>query len=115
LGGELWGKAYQGLKPLSSCCVLAGLPKQQQLQKQILRLRRRMTTEKQRQRQQQQQIRGFFASLRMTTLFTLTAGVEGGFADDGGYAGAEELDGVREFVVGEGGDAHLKADAGDAA
>jgi len=38
-----------------------------------------------------------------------------GFADDGAYSGAEEFDGVREFVVGEGGDAHLEADAGDAA
>ena len=38
-----------------------------------------------------------------------------GFADDGGYSGAEEFDGVHEFVVGEGGDAHLEADAGDAA
>ena len=38
-----------------------------------------------------------------------------GFADDGGYAGAEEFDGVGEFVVGEGGYAHLEADAGDAA
>jgi len=40
---------------------------------------------------------------------------EQGFADDGGYAGTEEFDGVHEFVVGESGDAHLKADAGDAA
>ena len=38
-----------------------------------------------------------------------------GFADDGGYASAEELGGVEELGVGEGGDAHLKADAGDAA
>ena len=45
----------------------------------------------------------------------LELGGEQGTADDGGYAGAEEFDGVREFVVGEGGDAHLEADAGDAA
>jgi len=38
-----------------------------------------------------------------------------GFADDGAYAGAEEFDGVHESVVTEGGDAHLEADAGDAA
>src|SRR5882757_5012373 len=38
-----------------------------------------------------------------------------GFADDGSYASAEEIDGVREFVVGQRGDAHLEADAGDAA
>src|SRR5438034_221714 len=44
----------------------------------------------------------------------LELGGEQGTADDGGYAGAEEFDGVREFVVGAGGDAHLEADAGDA-
>ena len=32
----------------------------------------------------------------------LELGGEQGTADDGGYAGAEEFDGVREFVVGEG-------------
>ena len=38
-----------------------------------------------------------------------------GFADDGGYAGAEEFDGVHHFVVGEGGYGHLEGEAGDAA
>ncbi len=38
-----------------------------------------------------------------------------GLADDRGYLGAEEFDGVHEFVVAEGGDAHLEADARDAA
>src|SRR5438045_784252 len=38
-----------------------------------------------------------------------------GFADDGGYAGAEEFDGMHESVVAQGGDAHLETDAGDAA
>src|SRR5438270_12280770 len=38
-----------------------------------------------------------------------------GLADDGGYASAEEFDGMHESVVAEGGYAHLEADAGDAA
>src|SRR5438270_9884346 len=38
-----------------------------------------------------------------------------GLADDGGYASAEEFDGMHESVVAEGGYAHLGADAGDAA
>src|SRR5271170_1613213 len=38
-----------------------------------------------------------------------------GFADDRGDFGAEEFDGVHELVVAQGCDAHLEANAGDAA
>ena len=38
-----------------------------------------------------------------------------GLAEERGYLGAEELDGVHHFGVGDGGDGHLEGDAGDAA
>src|SRR5438552_16630794 len=66
------------------------------------------------EREQATATAGPSTSLRMTPS-ALDLGWEQGTADDGGYAGAEQFDGVREFVVGEGGDAHLEADAGDAA
>jgi len=38
-----------------------------------------------------------------------------GFANDGSYFRSQQFDGVHEFVVAKCGDAHLEADAGDAA
>ncbi len=52
----------------------------------------------------------------MLILIRISTGDIGeGLADDGGYTGGEDVDGVHHFGVREGGYGHLEGDAGDAA